>query len=249
MPSDSSTIPTSPACLDVWNDATGTYVVSRLARGTTLQELRASGSLTVAASEAVMRQVRAALDHGHGCGVGHGGLNESEILIDADGNAHVAGWGVMATAEVLAADDEAVSLLAAGLGVDQPLPTGSRRNPYRGLAAFHESEAQWFFGRERAVDELSTAIADQAFITIIGASGSGKSSLMGAGLAAALRAGNVVQFEGWEIVSLSPTVHPRETLSSAIERCVTGRSSHRPGPHHPLRPTRGVVHDGRSVGA
>ena len=168
-----------------------------------------------------MRQVRAALDHAHGCGVGHGGLNESEIVIDADGNAHVTGWGVTATAEVLAADDEAVSLLAARLGVDRPLPTGCRPNPYRGLAAFHEAEAQWFFGRERVVEELIKAVTERPFVTIIGASGSGKSSLMGAGLAAALRAGNVVQFEGWEIVSLSPTARPRETLASAIERCET----------------------------
>ncbi len=137
--------PNITGVLDVWNDASGTYVVTRLARGTTLAELRTSGSMTVAASETVMRQVRAALDHGHGCGVGHGGLNEAEIVIDADGNAHVTGWGVMPTAEVLAADDEAVSLLAARLGVDQPLPTGCRRNPHRGLAAFHEAEAQWFW--------------------------------------------------------------------------------------------------------
>lgn len=76
--------------------------------------------------------------------------------------------------------------------------------------------------------ELSKAVVERSFITIIGASGSGKSSLLGAGLAATLRSGRVEQFEGWEIVSLSPTVHPRETLASAVERCVTsGSSPHR----------------------
>ena len=116
-----------------------------------------------------------------------------------------------------------------------------------GLAAFHEAEAQWFFGRERVVEELIKAVTERPFVTIIGASGSGKSSLMRAGLAAALRAGNVVQFEGWEIVSLSPTARPLEILASAIERCETGEPS-RPGPHHPVRPARGAVHDGRPVG-
>ena len=215
--------PNIAGVLDVWNDASGTYVVTRLARGTTLEAFCDSGSMTTPAAEVVMRQVRAALDHAHGCGVGHGGLNESDIVIDAAGNAHVTGWGVTATAEVLAADDEAVSLIAARLGVDRPLPTGSRPNPYRGLAAFHEAEACWFFGRERVLEELIKTVTERPFVTIIGASGSGKSSLMRAGLAAALRAGNVVQFEGWEIVSLSPTARPRETLASAIERCASNR--------------------------
>ena len=151
-------------------------------------------------------------------------------MIDADGHAHVTGWGVAATVEALAADDEAVSLLAAQLGVDRPLPTGCRPNPYRGLSAFHEAETQWFFGRERVVEELIKAVAEGPFVTIIGASGSGKSSLMGAGLAAALRTGDVVQFEGWEIVTLSLTARPRETLASAIERCEPGECS----PHRGL---------------
>ncbi len=216
--------PNVAGVLDVWHDASGTYVVTRLARGTPLAALRAAGAMTAPGAETVMRQVRGALDHAHGCGVGHGSLNESDIVIDADGNAHVTGWGVTPTDEVLAADDEAMALLSARLGVDRPLPSGSRPNPYRGLAAFHETEARWFFGRERVVEELIETVTERPFVTIIGASGSGKSSLMGAGLAAAVRAGNVVQFEGWEIVSLSPTARPEEALASAIERCETGES-------------------------
>ena len=213
------------AVLDVWSDTTGTYVVSRLARGTSLEALCAAGSLTVPGADTIMRQVRAALDHAHGCGVGHGGLNDSQVAIDANGDAHVTGWGVRATTEVLADDDEAMSLLATRLGVERPPPTGTRPNPYRGLAAFHEAEAHWFFGRERVVDELIKALVELPFVTIIGASGSGKSSLMGAGLTFALRSGHVAQFEGWEIVSLSPTARPQETLASAIERCKTDESS------------------------
>ena len=223
--------PNITGVLDAWTDASGTYVVTRLARGTPLDALHAAGSLSAAAADTVMRQVRAALDHAHGCGVGHGGLTESDIVIDADSNASVTGWGVAATTEAVAADEEAVSLIAARLGVERPLPTGYRPNPYRGLAAFDEAEAQWFFGRERVVEELIEAVTERPFVTIIGASGSGKSSLMGAGLAATLRAGNVVQLEGWEIVSLSPTARPRETLAAAIERCETVESS----------PDRGLV--------
>ena len=213
------------AVLDVWSDTTGTYVVTRLPRGPTLEDRCTAGSLTAPGAGTLMRQVRAALDHAHGCGVGHGGLNDSQIVIDADGNAHVTGWGVTATADALAADDEAMSALATRLGVERPLPTGSRPNPYRGLAAFHEAEAQWFFGRERVVDELVGALVERPFVTIIGASGSGKSSLMHAGLVAALRAGTVLPFVGWEIVSLSPAARPQEMLASAIERCEAGESS------------------------
>src|SRR6516225_7866812 len=66
------------------------------------------------------------------------------------------------------------------------------RNPYRGLRSFELQDADFFFGRSRARNELREILArsvasDQAFVLVFGASGSGKSSLVKAGLLADLR--------------------------------------------------------------
>ena len=61
----------------------------------------------------------------------------------------------------------------------------AERAPYAGLAAFQTDDAQWFFGRERLVSELVELVGRQRFVAVIGASGSGKSSLLRAGLAGA----------------------------------------------------------------
>lgn len=54
--------------------------------------------------------------------------------------------------------------------------------PYVGLAAFQQEDADRFFGRERLVDELVAQVAEHRLVTVIGASGAGKSSLLRAGL-------------------------------------------------------------------
>ncbi|WP_173261541.1 nSTAND1 domain-containing NTPase [Streptomyces pacificus] len=59
--------------------------------------------------------------------------------------------------------------------------------PYAGLRPYREQDAQWFFGREQLVADLVGRLARQRFVMLLGASGSGKSSLLRAGLAPALR--------------------------------------------------------------
>ncbi|MCZ4511680.1 XRE family transcriptional regulator [Streptomyces sp. ActVer] len=54
--------------------------------------------------------------------------------------------------------------------------------PYAGLRPFREQDAEWFFGREQLVAELAERLERQQFVMVIGASGSGKSSLLRAGL-------------------------------------------------------------------
>lgn len=54
--------------------------------------------------------------------------------------------------------------------------------PYRGLAAFEEGDADWFFGRERVVDAVMARLEESRFVAVFGASGSGKSSLLRAGV-------------------------------------------------------------------
>jgi len=58
--------------------------------------------------------------------------------------------------------------------------------PYKGLAPFEAGDAELYFGRERLVAELADRLRDVPFLAIIGSSGSGKSSLLRAGLLPAL---------------------------------------------------------------
>jgi len=67
---------------------------------------------------------------------------------------------------------------------DQALPA----NPYRGLLAFREQDAPFFFGREAAVAELLARVERRPLTAVIGPSGCGKSSLVQAGLLPRLRA-------------------------------------------------------------
>ncbi|AZK93855.1 MULTISPECIES: WD40 repeat domain-containing protein [Streptomyces] len=69
---------------------------------------------------------------------------------------------------------------------------GLEECPYKGLAAFQETDADLFFGRERAVGELVERLARYPVVALFGASGAGKSSVLRAGLAA--RLGNAVVF-------------------------------------------------------
>jgi WD40 repeat protein/DNA-binding SARP family transcriptional activator len=79
--------------------------------------------------------------------------------------------------------DRALDLGSAGVGV---LPHERDICPYQGLAPFETADAEFFFGRERLVDELSARLAEAPLLALIGASGSGKSSLLRAGLLPAL---------------------------------------------------------------
>lgn len=56
------------------------------------------------------------------------------------------------------------------------------RNPYRGLHTFRVEDAPFFFGREEETDAVYELLHDYPFVWLIGASGSGKSSLLHAGL-------------------------------------------------------------------
>ncbi|GHH80954.1 nSTAND1 domain-containing NTPase [Streptomyces capitiformicae] len=81
---------------------------------------------------------------------------------------------------------------AEGLGEGEAGPGPGEDNgvpaPYAGLRPFREQDAEWFFGREQLVEDLTERLERQRFVVVIGASGSGKSSLLRAGLVPRLRA-------------------------------------------------------------
>jgi WD40 repeat protein len=73
--------------------------------------------------------------------------------------------------------------------LDEALPLNEDNNPYRGLNSFDEKHAEFFFGRQVLIEELENRLAqpNQALTVVLGVSGSGKSSLVKAGLIPHLR--------------------------------------------------------------
>jgi hypothetical protein len=85
--------------------------------------------------------------------------------------------------------------------------------PYRGLLHFREEDAPFFFGREAAINKLVEKVHHRPFVAAVSASGSGKSSVVRAGLVPQLRAD---RHTVWETLILVPTDQPLEALAGAI---------------------------------
>ena len=90
------------------------------------------------------------------------------------------------------------------------------RNPYKGLRAFGEPDAPDFFGRDDLVDRLLASLRDGTrLISLVGPSGSGKSSVVAAGLVPKLRSGAVDGSDRWLIALMVPGTNPSAELESA----------------------------------
>ncbi|MGD2079009.1 MAG: hypothetical protein PVH18_11540, partial [Chloroflexota bacterium] len=99
---------------------------------------------------------------------------------------------------------------------DVPVPAIEVYNPYKGLRAFQEADADDFFGREALAQRLVGRLADSRFLALVGPSGSGKSSAVKAGLIPALRAGALPGSEKWFVAEMAPGSHPLEELEMAL---------------------------------
>ena len=103
-----------------------------------------------------------------------------------------------------------------GPGLSAPLPAGE--SPYRGLLAFEPRDRRFFFGREGVVDEILARLAPGRLLAVIGASGSGKSSVLRAGVVAAALAGEIEAVERGRLLipgsepRLEATGDPRELV-------------------------------------
>ena len=97
-------------------------------------------------------------------------------------------------------------------------------NPYKGLRAFQESDSELFFGRTLLINQLTKQLArsrsdrSDRFLAVVGPSGSGKSSVVKAGLIPALRQGAVDGSAEWFITEMVPSSHPLEELEAALLR-------------------------------
>lgn len=115
---------------------------------------------------------------------------------------------------------------------------------FPGLRPFRPDENILFFGREEQTDELLRRLADNRFLAVVGLSGTGKSSLVQAGLVPALERGNPAGSSAiWRIASMRPGLDPLEATVQALNKCL-GES---PSRHALLRSGRlGLVDASRS---
>ncbi len=90
------------------------------------------------------------------------------------------------------------------------------REPYRGLLTFRESDAEHFFGRDALVADLVERAGRAPFLAVLGASGSGKSSVVRAGLIPMLKGGALPGSERWRYVTFKPGPQPLEELATRL---------------------------------
>lgn len=108
----------------------------------------------------------------------------------------------------------------------ESLPPEPGDPPFQGLQYFDEKDADRFFGREAVVAKIIGRLTTTRFLTVIGASGSGKSSVVRAGVLPALRRGERLADGSlpptdsgqWDIRILTPTARPLDALAASLTR-------------------------------
>ena len=114
--------------------------------------------------------------------------------------------------------DSRIRTRVSGAG-DIDVITRAVQNPFKGLRAFYESDNEDFFGRDRLIASIVRRIEDgERLIALVGPSGSGKSSVVRAGLIPALRKGAVPGSERWAIAEMVPGSRPFAELEVALLR-------------------------------
>jgi WD40 repeat protein len=103
------------------------------------------------------------------------------------------------------------------------MQNGSRHHrqvvcPFKGLASFEVADAAYFCGREQLIAQLVARLVGPSLLGVIGPSGSGKSSVVRAGLLPALAEGVLPGSEDWAQVLIRPGRHPLGELTGALDR-------------------------------
>ncbi|HYK44682.1 MAG TPA: hypothetical protein VEV83_05925 [Parafilimonas sp.] len=100
-------------------------------------------------------------------------------------------------------------------------------NPFVGLRPFESDESLLFFGRQQQTLELLQRLHENHFVAVVGSSGSGKSSLIRAGLIPALKAGYLVDDrDRWMIAGFKPGQSPLNNFAAAILDQLNASNTH-----------------------
>lgn len=99
---------------------------------------------------------------------------------------------------------------------EEDQPRTEIENPYKGLAFFTQADGNSYFGREELTAQLLAKLAGSPFLALLGASGSGKSSLMRAGVIWTLYAGDIPGSENWKVLVMRPGATPLEDLAARV---------------------------------
>jgi tetratricopeptide (TPR) repeat protein/energy-coupling factor transporter ATP-binding protein EcfA2 len=92
-------------------------------------------------------------------------------------------------------------------------------NPFPGLRPFEPDEDRLFFGREKEIDDLLRRLRSTRFLSVVGTSGSGKSSLVRSGLIPSLYSGFMVTAgSSWRVAMLRPGEAPIRHLADALSQ-------------------------------
>ncbi len=129
--------------------------------------------------------------------------------------------GVIPLQVWLSGEKGVIEIIRATTGKQQKLQTTALDLgicPYQGLRAFTENDAQYFYGRDSLTQQLINHLRQNSFLAVVGASGSGKSSVVRAGLIAQLRTGKQLPgSEKWLIVKMLPGDRPLSELTKIME--------------------------------
>ncbi|MCB0036676.1 MAG: ATP-binding protein, partial [Anaerolineales bacterium] len=106
--------------------------------------------------------------------------------------------------------------------IEKMPPDENGDSPYKGLDFFAEEDAAWYFGRDKLIATIVNRLHDTNFLAIVGDSGSGKSSLVRAGIIPAMKRNrelidDVVPPRGnWQVYTLRPTARPMAKLADTF---------------------------------
>src|SRR5258708_7138199 len=108
------------------------------------------------------------------------------------------------------------------------IPRADRQvgNPYPGIRPFEDRDADRFFGRDEEIEQLLRLISSQRFVAVLGVSGSGKSSLVRAGVIPVLRMGMAENVGArWRVVTTTPGGGPLANLRLRLQAEFPGAPS------------------------
>ena len=146
----------------------------------------------------------------------------AQALAGSDISPEVA--GVLGSPDGMTVEELTAALLPA-LGAHSHAPTRGR-NPYRGLRAFDEADAEDYFGRAALIDEVTARLSGSGLssrlVLLVGASGTGKSSAVRAGLLPRLRAGGATGSESWFVATMLPGGAPYKELAESLRTIAVG---------------------------